>query len=174
MNKSDQMGMAVTMDLKIPILGTTSARMNILGEKSRTDMAIKDIKTTLWMDETTMWTYNPNENEVIIEKRDSKSGQEENLGLMKGITAGYDVSLTKETADAWYFDCKKSKDNTEKDDPKRMSLVVDKKTYMPKELSTKAKGITVSMKDAVLGVKESDVTYDPSKLPAGVKVTDKR
>ncbi|MBO4918381.1 MAG: hypothetical protein J5374_10950 [Bacteroidales bacterium] len=175
MNKSDQMGMAVTMDLKIPILGTTSARMNILGEKSRTDMAIKDIKSTLWMDETTMWTYNPNENEVVIENRDSKSGsQEENLGLMKGITAGYDVSLTKETADAWYFDCKKSKDNTEKDDPKKMTLVVDKKTYMPKELSTKAKGITVSMKDAVLGVKESDVTYDPSKLPAGVKVTDKR
>ena len=174
MKKSDEMGMAVTMDIKLPILGSTSARMNIRGEKSRTDMNFKDVKSTLWMDETTMWTYNPKDKELVIEKRDSKSGQEENLGLMKGITAGYDVSLTKETADAWYFDCKKSKDNTDKDDPKRMTLVVDKKTYMPKELTTKAKGVTVSMKDAVLGVKESDVTYDPSKIPAGVKVTDKR
>ena len=173
MNKADKTGMSVTMDMKLPIIGTTSARMNILGDKSRTDMVFKDTKSTLWMDKTTMWTYNPSDNEVIIENRKSESTQEENLGLMKGVTYGYDVSLTKETADAWYFDCKKSKSNTDKDDPKKMTLVVDKKTYLPKELTTKTKGITISMKDTVLGVKESDVTYDPSKTK-GAKVTDKR
>jgi outer membrane lipoprotein-sorting protein len=175
MNKADKMGLAVTMDIKIPIIGSTSARMYTLGEKNRTEMSIKDIKSTLWMDNTTMWTYTPSDNELVIENRTSTSGgQEDNLGLMKGITAGYDVNMTKETADAWYFDCKKSKTNTDKDDPKKMTLVVDKKTYLPKELSTKAKGVTISMKDAVLGVTESEVTYDPSKIPAGVKVTDKR
>ena len=173
MNKADKTGLSITMDMKIPIIGSTSARMNVLGEKSRTDLVFKDVKSTIWMDKTTMWTYNPADNEVVIENRKSESTQEENLGLMKGVTDGYDVSLTKETADAWYFDCKKSKSNTDKDDPKKMTLVVDKKTYLPKELSTKASGITISMKDPVLGVKESDVTYDPSKTP-GAKVTDKR
>ena len=175
MNKADKMGLAVTMDIKIPIIGSTSARMYTLGEKNRTEMSIKDIKSTLWMDNTTMWTYTPSDNELVIENRTSTSGgQEDNLGLMRGITAGYDVNMTKETADAWYFDCKKSKTNTDKDDPKKMTLVVDKKTYLPKELTAKAKGVTISMKDAVLGVTESEVTYDPSKIPAGVKVTDKR
>ena len=175
MNKADKMGLAVTMDIKIPIIGSTSARMYTLGEKNRTEMSIKDIKSTLWMDNTTMWTYTPSDNELVIENRTSTSGgQEDNLGLMKGITAGYDVNMTKETADAWYFDCKKSKTNTDKDDPKKMTLVVDKKTYLPKEFTAKAKGVTISMKDAVLGVTESEVTYDPSKIPAGVKVTDKR
>ena len=173
MNKADQTGLSITMDMKIPIIGSTSARMNVLGEKSRTDLVFKDVKSTIWMDKTTMWTYNPNDNEVVIENRKSESTQEENLGLVKGVTEGYDVSLTKETEDAWYFDCKKSKSNTNKDDPKKMTLVVDKKTYLPKELSTKTSGITISMKDPVLGVKESDVTYDPSKTP-GAKVTDKR
>ena len=175
MNKADKMGLAVTMDIKIPIIGSTSARMYTLGEKNRTEMSIKDIKSTLWMDNTTMWTYTPSDNELVIENRTSTSdSQEDNLGLMKGITAGYDVNMTKETADAWYFDCKKSKTNTDKDDPKKMTLVVDKKTYLPKELTAKAKGVTISMKDAVLGVTESEVTYDSSKIPAGVTVTDKR
>ena len=173
MKKADTMGLSLTMDLKIPILGTSSARMNVLGKKSRTELSFKDNKSTLWMDETTMWTYTPSDNEVVIESRKSESSQEENLGLMKGITEGYDVSMSKETADAWYLDCKKSKTNDDKDDPNKMSLVVDKKTYLPKELSAKVKGITISMKDAVLGVNESDVTYDPSKTP-GAKVTDKR
>ena len=175
MNKSDRMGLAVTMDIKIPIIGMTSARMYNFGEKNRTEMSIGDVKSTLWMDGTTMWTYTPKDNELVIETRSSNSNsQEDNLGLMKGITAGYDVSLTKETADAWYFDCKKSKATTAKDDPKKMTLVVDKKTYLPKELTAKVKGITISMKDAVLGVTESEVTYDSSKIPAGVTVTDKR
>lgn len=175
MNKGDQVGMAITMEMKIPIIGTVSARINTHGDFSRTEMNAKEIKSTLWSDGTTTWTYTPSDNELVIDNASkSSSSNEDNVGMLKGITAGYDVKLTKETADAWYFECKKSKTNTEKDDPKKMDLVVAKGTYMPVELSTKVKGITISMKDPVIGVNEADVKFDMSKIPSGVKVTDKR
>jgi hypothetical protein len=110
---------------------------------------------------------------VVESKKDSSSSSEDNLKLAEGITEGYDVTISKETADAWYLNCKKSKSNTDKDDPKTITLVVEKGTYMMKELSTKLKGITVALKDAKLGVSESDVTFDISKCP-GAKLTDKR
>lgn len=175
MNKGDQAGLAITMEMKIPILGTVSARINTRGDFSRTEMNAKEIKSTLWSDGTTTWTYTPSDNELVIDNASkSSSSNEDNVGMLKGITAGYDVKLTKETADAWYFECKKSKTNTEKDDPKKMDLVVAKGTYMPVELSTKVKGITISMKNPVIGVNEADVKFDMSKIPSGVKVTDKR
>ena len=176
MDKADQTGIAFTMDIKIPIIGTTSARINMHGEKSRTDVSLGDNKSTIWMDDNTTWTWTKSakENEVVIENRKaSDSSDEDNLKLAKGITDGYDVSLSKETADAWYFNCKKSRTNTDKDDPKNMTLAIQKGTYMLKELTAKLKGVTVSLKDAALGVSESDVTYDPSKIP-GATVTDKR
>lgn len=175
MKKSDEMGLAVTMDITIPIIGKTSAAMKIRGDKSRTEMSVKDVKETLWMDNTTMWTYSSAANEVVIENRksDSKSSQEENVEMFSGITEGYDVKLEKETADTWQFRCDKSKSNTNKDDPKKMTLVVSKKDYMPVSLTTKLKGITVTMRDAKLGVSESEVTFNASAFPS-VTVTDKR
>lgn len=175
MKKSDEMGLAITMDITIPIIGKTSAAMKIRGDKSRTEMSVKDVKETLWMDNTTMWTYSSAANEVVIENRksDSKSSQEENVEMFSGITEGYDVKLEKETADTWQFRCDKSKSNTNKDDPKKMTLVVSKKDYMPVSLTTKLKGITVTMRDAKLGVSESEVTFNASAFP-GVTVTDKR
>ena len=161
--------------LTIPIIGKTSAAMRVRGDKSRTEMSIKDVKETLWMDKTTMWTYSSTSNEVVIESRknDSKNSQEENIEMFSGITEGYDVKLEKETADTWQFRCDKSKSNTNKDDPKKMTLIVSKKDYMPISLSTKVKGITVTMRDAKLGVSESEVTFNASSLP-GVTITDKR
>lgn len=174
MAKSDQMGMAITLDMKIPILGSTAARMHIRGQKSRTDVVFKDVKSSIWMDETTTWTYTPSDNEVVIESRKaSSSSNEENLEMLEGVTDGYEVKLEKETSTAWYFTCKKLKSNADKDDPKKMDIVVAKKTYLPISVSTKVKGITVAMKDAALGVSEADVTFDASKYP-GVKITDKR
>lgn len=175
MKKADEMGLAITMDLTIPIIGKTSAAMRVRGDKSRTEMSVKDVKETLWMDKTTMWTYSSTSNEVVIESRknDSKNSQEENIEMFTGITEGYDVKLEKETADTWQFRCDKSKSNTNKDDPKKMTLIVSKKDYMPVSLSTKVKGITVTMRDAKLGVSESDVTFNASALP-GVTITDKR
>lgn len=175
MNKSDQAGLSITMEMGIPIIGKVSARINTRGDYSRTEMSVKEIKSTLWSDGTTTWTYTPKDNELVIENASkSSSSNEDNVEMFKGITAGYDVNLTKETADAWYFDCKKSKTNTEKDDPKKMNLVVAKGTYLPIELSTKVNGISISMKNPVIGVNEADVKFDMSKVPAGVKVTDKR
>lgn len=175
MKKADEMGLAITMDIAIPIIGKTSAAMKVRGEKSRTEMSVKDIKETLWMDKTTMWTYSSANNEVVIDNRkeDSKSSQEENMEMFTGITEGYDVKLEKETADTWQFRCDKSKSNTNKDDPKKMTLIVSKKDYMPVSLSTKVKGITITMRDAKLGVSESDVTFNASAHP-GVTITDKR
>ncbi|MBO4923383.1 MAG: hypothetical protein J5382_04570 [Bacteroidales bacterium] len=175
MKKADEMGLSITMDLTIPIIGKTSAAMRVRGDKSRTEMSIKDVKETLWMDKTTMWTYSSTSNEVVIESRknDSKNSQEENIEMFSGITEGYDVKLEKETADTWQFRCDKSKSNTNKDDPKKMTLIVSKKDYMPISLSTKVKGITVTMRDAKLGVSESEVTFNASSLP-GVTITDKR
>lgn len=175
MKKADEMGLAITMDLTIPIIGKTSAAMKVRGDKSRTEMSVKDVKETLWMDKTTMWTFSSTSNEVVIESRknDSKNSQEENIEMFSGITEGYDVKLEKETADTWQFRCDKSKSNTNKDDPKRMTLIVSKKDYMPISLSTKVKGITVTMRDAKLGVSESEVTFNASSLP-GVTITDKR
>ena len=175
MKKADEMGLSITMDLTIPIIGKTSAAMRVRGDKSRTEMSIKDVKETLWMDKTTMWTYSSTSNEVVIESRknDSKNSQEENIEMFTGITEGYDVKLEKETADSWQFRCDKSKSNTNKDDPKKMTLIVSKKDYMPISLSTKVKGITVTMRDAKLGVSESEVTFNASSLP-GATITDKR
>jgi len=175
MKKSDEMGLAITMDITIPIIGKTSAAMKVRGDRSRTEMSIKDVKETLWMDKTTMWSYSSTDNEVVIENRkeDSNNSQEENIEMFSGITEGYDVKLEKETTDSWQFRCDKSKSNTNKDDPKKMTLIVSKKDYMPISLSTKVKGITVTMRDAKLGVSESEVTFNASKYP-GVKITDNR
>ncbi len=168
-------GMKMGMDISIPIIGKTSSDIWILGEKTRMEVSLKDEKSTIWMDETTTWTYTPKDNEVVIENRkpSDSSTTDDNLGLVNSVTEGYNVKLEKETADAWYFNCTKSKSNTKKDDPRKMSLVVDKNTYVAKNLSARTKGITITLRDMASGVTADDVTYDPSKLP-GVKVTDKR
>lgn len=175
MAKAEQQGMAVTMEIGIPILGKASSRMMLLGDNSRLDVTFKDGSETVWMDDNTVWTYNQKDNEVVIESRtkSEEKSEEDNIDMMRGITEGYDVELQKETADAWYLICKKSKSNTDKDDPKKMTLVISKATYLPIDLTAKMKGVTVSMKDTVIGVKESDVVFEASKYP-GVKVTDKR
>ena len=168
-------GMKMGMDIGLPIIGTTRSNVWILGEKTRMEVSVKDEKSTVWMDETTTWTYTPKDNEVVIEnkKPSDNSTADDGMGLVNGVTEGYDVKLEKETADAWYFNCTKSKSNTKKDDPKKMSLVVDKKTYVAKSLSAKMKGISITLRDMAPGVTADDVTFNPSKLP-GVKITDKR
>ena len=93
--------------------------------------------------------------------------------MFKGITEGYKVSLVKETEKYWYLKCKKSKSNTDKDDPKTMNLVVEKGTFNPKSLSTKMRGVTVTMRDLIYGVSEEQVTFNPAKYP-DAKIIDKR
>ena len=93
--------------------------------------------------------------------------------MFKGVTDGYDVSIKKETVDAWYILCKKSKSNTKKDDPSTMDLVVAKGTYAPVSLSSRVAGIAITLRDIKYGVTEDQVTFDKSKYP-NVVVVDKR
>jgi len=174
MNKHESEGVIMNVDIKIPILGTISSRTWTLGDKMR--MEAKSMGKTIinWDDGTTSWTYNADKNELEIEdSKPSSSSDEGDAEMFKGVTDGYDVSIKKETDDAWYIHCKKSKTNKEKDDPKNMDIVVAKGTYFPKSLSAKMSGVTLTMRDVVFGVKEEDVTFDQSKY-SGATIVDKR
>jgi outer membrane lipoprotein-sorting protein len=176
MKAQDQsQGLRMTMDLKLPILGTFSTTAYSLGDKMRLEGEVKGKKIITWQDAETEWEYLPDEKKVTIKRRDPKktSSEEENMKMFQSATEGYDVFLKSETADAWYIQCKKNKSNKVKDDPKTMELVIAKGTYFPKSLSAKTKGVTVTMRDLSFNVSEEEVTYDPAKLP-GVVVIDER
>ena len=113
-------------------------------------------------------------NELTIDNASKNSGVESNADdMFSGITKGYDVKLQSETDKAWYFKCKKSKGNKDKNDPKKMDLIVEKGTYYPISLSTKAMIASISIHDVSFGVTEDQVTFNPAAYP-NAKVIDKR
>lgn len=175
MNKHESEGIIMTMEIKIPLLGTVSSQNWIRDDKFRTEFSAKGIKYICWSDGKTTWTYNGKDNEVVIEnaKEGSSSGGADDAKMLTGITDGYDITLKKETADAWYFLCKKSKTNPDGDDPKKMDLVVAKGTYYPKSLSASMSGVTTTLRDIAFGVSDEDLTFDAADYP-GVKIVDKR
>lgn len=174
MDKHEADGIIMSMDIKIPILGTMSSKAYALGDKMRVEGKTLGVSIITWSDGVTEWTYDSKKNEVEIKKEDPKKKEEESEAEMfSGITEGYDVSLQKETADAWYILCKKSKNNTEKDDPKTMNLVVAKGTYYPISLKAKASGVTVTLHDVSFGVTEQQVTFNPKDYPTAT-IVDKR
>ena len=168
-------GGGMIMDIKIPIIGTMSAKAESRGDKMRMEMQKGDVHNITWRDGDTEWDYDVNKNEIVVktveQKKESKT--EGDVGMFKGVNDGYDVSIEKETDKLWYLKCNKSKTNTEKDDPKTMSLVVEKGTYNPKSLSAKLKGVTVTMRDLTFGIPESRVTFNPSDFPTAT-IVDKR
>ena len=93
--------------------------------------------------------------------------------MFNGITDGYDVSISRETADAWYIKCRKSRTNTDKDDPKKMDLVVSKVNYYPLSLSTEATLATVTLRILGYGVTDEQVTFNPADFP-GARIIDER
>lgn len=171
----DGQNMRMTMDIKIPILGTMSTNAYVLGDKMRMDATVMGKKVVTWMDGETSWTYNAAENTITIENQDKtkESTEQENMKMFQSATEGYDVSISKETADAWYIKCKKNKSNTNKDDPKTMDIVVAKDTYQPVSLSAKVSGITVTMRNLGFDVTESQVTFNKADYPTAT-VIDKR
>ena len=174
MDKHEADGIIMSMDIKIPILGTMSSKAYALGDKMRVEGKTLGVSIITWSDGVTEWTYDSKKNEVEIKKEDPKKKEEESEAEMfSGITEGYDVSLQKETADAWYILCKKSKNNTEKDDPKTMNLAVAKGTYYPISLKAKASGVTVTLHDVSFGVTEQQVTFNPKDYPTAT-IVDKR
>ena len=171
----DTEGFYVVMDMKLPILGTFSTQMYSLGEKFKGVVNAKGETSIMWSDGLTDWDYDASKNELTITnaKPSEDTEAEGNVKVLKNITEGYDVKLKKETAEAWYFVCTKSKTNTVKDDPKKMDLVVSKATYLPVSTTIKEKGVTVTMRDFAIGVSEEQVTFDPAKY-ANAKIIDKR
>lgn len=168
-------GFAMTMDMKIILIGTISSRSYILGDKMRIE-ANKDGKDFVtWSDGKTEWSYDSEKNEIEITnaKPKEKSEAESDTKMFTGITEGYDVKIDKETPTEWHIRCKRSKSNPDKDAPKKMDLVVAKGTYWPVILSTSVTAATVTMRDLSFGVTEKQVTFDEKDYP-GVKIVDKR
>ena len=168
-------GFAMVMEMKIPILGTFASAVKSWGDKMRMEMDVKGEQMITYIDGDTEWDYNVKEKVIKIKKRDvtKKSKEEENMKMFQSATDGYDVSISKETDKAWYLRCKKSRSNTNKDDPKNMDLVIAKGTYMPLSLSAKVSGITITMRDLDFNVTEKDVTFNQADYP-GVKIVDER
>lgn len=172
MNSHAGEGIAMTVDIKIPILGTATSRSYVYGSKLRVEMKMMGVQTVTWSDGETSWTYVSKDNSLTIRSAGHKKANTGDVELFMGITDGYDVSMKKETADAWHLLCKKSKGNKDEDDPKTMDLVVSKKNYYPLSLKASMSGMTMTMRDISFDVTEADVTFDPSKFP-GVKIIRK-
>lgn len=168
-------GFRMTMDIKIPILGTMSSDAWSLGDKMRLEAQMMGKKLVTWQDGQTEWTYDAGENTITIENQDKtkKSDEEENMKMFKSATEGYDVSIAKETSSAWTIKCKKNRFNTNKDDPKNMEIVIAKDTYYPMSLSAKVDLVTVTMRNLKFNVTEEEVTFNKADYP-GATIIDKR
>jgi len=175
MDAGEAEGLIMTIEMKIPILGTSATKTYTLGGKTRMEMEIMGDKAILWTDGTTSWSYDSKDNKITIENAgkssDSSTGDE--AEMFNGITDGYDISIDKETDQAWYIKCKKSRANKDKDAPKTMELVVAKGSYNPISLSAKVSGVSMTIKDLSFGVKETDVTFNAKDYP-GATIEDKR
>lgn len=164
-------GLVMTMDMKIVLLGQITTTIMSLGDKYCA--RVPDARTVTWGDGKTTWTYNAERNEMTIDNA-SKADVESGAGdMFSGVTDGYDAELVRETDKAWYFKCRKSKSNKDKDDPKKMELVVEKGTYKPLSLSAKLSIATITIRDLSFGVTEEQVTYNPAEYP-DAKIIDKR
>ena len=168
-------GFRMTMDIKIPILGTMSSDAWSLGDKMRLEAQMMGKKLVTWQDGQTEWTYDAGENTITIENQDKtkKSDEKENMEMFQSATEGYDVSIAKETSSAWTIKCKKNRFNTNKDDPKNMEIVIAKDTYYPMSLSAKVDMVTVTMRNLKFNVTEEEVTFNKADYP-GATIIDKR
>ena len=172
---SEENGFRMTMDMKIPILGTMSTNAWTLGDKMRLEAKMMGKQLITWQDGETEWTYDADENTITIENQDKtkESDEKENMKMFQSATEGYDVSIAKENADSWTIKCKKNRSNTNKDDPKNMEIVVSKGTYYPMSLSAKVDMVTVTMRNLQFSVSEKDVTFNKADYPTAT-IIDKR
>lgn len=176
MSKHDESeGIAMTMDIKIIIVGTISSRSYVLGDKMRVEADRDDNHFITWSDGKTDWSYDSAKNEVEITnaKPREKTDTDGDTKMFSGITEGYDVKIDKETATEWHIRCKRSRSNPDKDAPKRMDLVVAKGTYWPVSLTASVSAATVTMREVSYGVTEEQVTFNPKDFP-NVTIVDKR
>ena len=174
-DRFDAEGFSMVMEIRLPILGTFATTVYTRGDKYKMVTTVKDETVINWSDGVTDWQYEPSKNEVTIEPRKAgtTSDAESNKKMIDSVTQGYDVRLKGQTDEVWQFRCTKSRDNTNKDDPKNMDLVVSKSTYLPVSIKASMHGVTVTLRDFGVGIDEKDITFDPAQSP-GAKITDKR
>lgn len=168
-------GFAMTMDIKIIIVGTMSSRSYVLGDKMRIEANRDGKDFVTWSDGKTEWSYDSEKNEIEITnaKPKEKTNTDGDTKLFKDITAGYDIKIDKETATEWHIRCRRSRSNPDKDAPKRMDLVVAKETYWPVSLSTSVTAASVTMRDISFGVTEEQVTFNPKEFPQATIVDNR-
>ena len=169
-------GVAMTVEIKIPIVGMLSTRSYILDKKMRMEGETNGEKYIVWIDGDTQWSYSAKDNTVTIKKDEKKDAGNKSGGDMKlfeNVAEGYDLSLAQETGKSWQILCKKSRTNRVKDDPKQFTLVVAKGSCLPLSLETKMSGVGFAMRNLSFGVSEDKVTYHPEDTP-GAKIDDLR
>lgn len=168
-------GVFFVMEIKMPIIGTVATDIYILGDKYKMDADIKGNRVLHWTDGVSDWEYDTTKKEVTITKAkpSDESQAEKNVKMLKSVAEGYDVKLVKETAEAWFIRCTKSKTNTVKDDPKRMDMEISKETYLPISHKAGTGLVTVTMRNMRVGVTEEEVTFNPADFP-GVRIIDNR
>ena len=168
-------GYAMTMDIKMIIIGTMSSRSYVLGDKMRIEANRDGKDFVTWSDGKTEWSYDSEKNEIEITnaKPKEKTNTDGDTKLFKDITVGYDIKIDKETATEWHIRCKRSRSNPDKDAPKRMDLVVAKETYWPVSLSTSVTAASVTMRDISFGVTEEQVSFDPKEFPQATIVDNR-
>lgn len=173
MSQYNRDALAMTMDMKMPLVGTISSRNYIFGKKIRLDIEKEGKRIVTWSDGVTEWTYDSSSNEIVITNAKPRSSEDDNMDMFESVTEGYDVSISEELNDKWILRCKKSRSNKDKDAPKRMDLIVAKDTYFPLSISAKNGLVSVTIRDLKYGITEEDVTFNPENYPTA-KFIDKR
>ena len=167
-------GIAMTMETKIPLLGTVVAKSWQLQDKMKMETEMMGKAMATYTDGVTLKLYSADTNELTIADLGSSSGDSTgDAELFSIIQDGYDVSIQSETADNWVIECKKSKSNKIKEVPKKMEVTIKKGTYHPLRLKTKMNGIGITMHIDRFGVSEKEVSFNEGDYP-GVKIIDKR
>ena len=171
-------GMGVSVDVKIPILGTVTTKTYSLGNKSRLEVVSSKINTITFIDDTLQWTYIPGSTQVALTNIHSGRANESNgpgmdTGMFDDIPDAYDITIKSENSVKWELLCKRKKSVKDDDYPKNMTLEVRKDTYEPISMNTKMMGINCTMHHFIFGVSESMVTFNPDDYP-GVQISDQR
>ena len=174
-NEGETKGLSMVIDMKIPIIGTLSSTIISKGDKSRIDSKLMGKQIIVWTDKDTEWEYSGVDNEITIKTLppDKKTEAAENLDMFDGLTVGYDTVLKKETDTTWEFRLNKRSDNTEKDDPKHVDVVVEKGTYLPRSITTSLSGVKMTMRNFTFKISEKDLTFNKADFP-DAKIVDNR
>ena len=164
-------GTVMEIVASIPVVGSTTMKVSTLGEKSKTEIKLKERSICSWSDRQTVWTYESKADELVI--RDGAAGTDGKTDFLQSLTQTHDCRLKGSTAEAWCIECVRRKSVKDKNIPGQITLWIDRKTYMPLSVKTSLSGVKMTIDHIAFGCSEEDVTFDPA-LFEGVKYLDLR